>query len=697
MVPDDRAIAISATFTAEAIEPALEFWSRELGLGLEIRFAGYNQLFQQLLDPSGLFARNHGFNVALVRFEDWLRDGGSASPDARARQLADAVRAAAASFAAPLILVGCPNTAARAGQFDGARRGLREAVADLPGVHIIGPEEILSLYPVEEVHDPHADELGHLPYTPVFFAALATAVARRIHAIHFPPRKVIALDCDETLWSGICGEDGPQGVVLDAPRRALQEFMAERRRLGTLLVLASKNNEEDVAETFRCHPEMPLRWDDFAGRRINWGTKGTNLQSLAEELELGLDSFILVDDSEKECNEAQASAPEVLALPLPARREEIPVFLRHVWAFDRARVTEEDRRRADLYRQRAERTRAERSAANLEDFLASLELEIEIAPMQPVQLARVAQLTQRTSQMNSTNIRRNENEIADLLRSGAECLTVQVRDRFGSYGLTGVAIFRAAGAALVADTLLLSCRALGRGVEHRMVARLGEIARERGLERVEIPFVAAQRNRPAALFLESLASAGADGVFRLSAEEAAHVKYRAGQASRPVPAEGATRAPREAGAKRGVDYVKIATQLRDPAAVAERVHEAAGKARPGRPGAVPPRTPLERDLAELWSELLNVRPVGVHDNFFELGGHSLLAVQLLSRVRQIYGVELSLEVVYSGEFTVAELAKAIELKEIEQTGGGYKELIEELETLSDEEVRALLAEERDAT
>jgi acyl carrier protein len=110
-----------------------------------------------------------------------------------------------------------------------------------------------------------------------------------------------------------------------------------------------------------------------------------------------------------------------------------------------------------------------------------------------------------------------------------------------------------------------------------------------------------------------------------------------------------------------------------------------------------PSAPLQRDLVALWAELLNVEAVGIHENFFELGGHSLLAVQLLSRVRQIYGVDLSLEVVYSGEFMVAELAKAIELKEIEQAGGDYHELIQELEGLSDAEVRALLAEEQDAT
>ncbi len=675
---DDRAIAISATFTAEAIQPGLAFWAGELGIEHEIRFAGYNQLFQELLDPAGLFARNHGgFNVALVRLKDW-RQAGILD---EARRLVAAVRGAAAAFSAPLILALCPPAE------EEAERIVREGVADLPAVHTISPADVESLYPVAEIYDPHANELGHLPYTPEFFVALATAIARRMHAIRSAPYKVVALDCDETLWSGICGEDGPAGVTLDPPRRELQEFMAERRRGGMLLALCSKNNEEDVVETFRAHPEMPLRFEDFAARRINWESKSANLAALAEELELGLDSFILVDDNPKECTEAQAGAPEVLALALPADPAAIPEFLRHVWAFDRARVTDEDRRRAELYQQRAERVRAERSAANLEEFLASLRLEIEIAPMQASQIARVAQLTQRTNQMNATLVRRTEAEVQAL---DAEVLVVDVKDRFGSYGLTGVVIFRCGSGALTVDTFLLSCRVLGRGVEHRIVARLGEIALERGLSRVEIPFVPGQRNRPAALFLEAIGAGKG-----LPAEAAAAVRYSVGQPSPPDSHASDSSRDREegAGAQR-VNYVKIATELRDPSAILERIRAATRK--PAHAASEPPRTPLERELAELWAGLLNVPAVGVHDNFFELGGHSLLAVQLLSRVRQVHGIELSLEVVYSGEFTVAELAKAVELKEIEQSGADYQDLLRELEGLSDEEVRALLAEEQDA-
>jgi hypothetical protein len=224
-----------------------------------------------------------------------------------------------------------------------------------------------------------------------------------------------------------------------------------------------------------------------------------------------------------------------------------------------------------------------------------------------------------------------------------------------------------------------------------MIARLGEIALERGLAAVEIPFVTGPRNRPAALLLESLGSADAEGVYRLTASTAAAAVYHVGHVS-DLPRSNEERAGRRP-APRRIDYVKIANELRDPVEILERINDSSRRHAPVRPAADPPRTPLERELAELWAGLLNLPAVGVHENFFELGGHSLLAVQLLSRVRQIHGVDLSLEVVYSGEFTVAELAKAVELKEIEMAGSDYQDLLREIENLSDEEVRALLAEE----
>ena len=700
-------LAISATFTAEPLAETLAFWMRQLGFAYQVRFAPYNQVFQQLLDPSGLLAGNRdGINVLLVRFEDWARfkpAAGLEELEADIRQVLALVESAARSSAAPLIVAICPSSPrfaadrARA-DFVGRMDALAgERLRGLPAVHLIAPEELSRLYPVDEPHDPHGDELGHVPYTPEYFAALGTMLARRIHALRAAPYKVIVLDCDDTLWAGICGEDGPEGVVIDPPRRLLQEFMLAQREAGMLLCLASKNNPEDVEETFRAHAEMPLRLEHFLATRLNWAPKPTNLVALAEELGLGLEAFILVDDNVKECGEVRANCPEVLTLALPDDAGQIPAFLEHVWAFDHVRITQEDRARSQLYAQRLERGRAERQAASLEEFLASLNLDVRIAPLTAGQVARVSQLTERTNQMNFTTLRRSEAQIRELVDSGAaECLTVQVSDRFGSYGLTGVMIFNAREDALAVDTFLLSCRALGRGVEHRMMAHLGQIARQRGLACVEARYRRTQRNAPARLFLESVGAAyqeydGAELRFRLPAEHAAAVVSKPDGMPKAAPAREAGSAPEE---RRPLDYERIAIELASPGRILEQVR-GARRARSASGGAAAaPRTELEARLAKIWAETLGLAAVGVGDNFFDLGGHSLLAVEMLSRVRKELGAELSLEVVYSGAFTVAELAKAIELKQLEQGASDeYAAIVAELDQLSDEEVRALLAQE----
>jgi FkbH-like protein len=711
--PDRPLLAISATFTAQPVEEVLRFWIRELGWQYVIRFAPYHQVFQQLLDPGSLLKTNrNGVDIILARLEDWSQFGGAPGSSGEAlednvRHLVSGVRSASGLFHCPLIVCICPPSPGflaqpgRAALHARMEAFCRTSFAELSGVHLIEPDELTRLYPVKDYYDPHGDELGHLPYTPEALAGIATALARKVRALRAAPYKAVVLDCDETLWQGVCAEDGPQGVCLDAGRKALQEFMVEQRASGKLLCLCSKNNEEDVLDTFRLNPGMPLRLEHFVARRINWESKSSNLASLAEELRLGLDSFIFVDDNPTECAEVQANCPEVLALPLPKNPRDIARFLRHVWAFDQLKATREDLTRTSLYVQEVERARLEKKTASLEEFLAALKLELRISSMTPEQIPRVAQLTQRTNQMNFTTVRRIENEIQELVGSGeAECLVVDVSDRFGSYGLVGVMLFRTRADALVLDTFLLSCRALGRGIEHRMLARLGEIAAERGIGAVEAAYLPTARNNPALIFLDSLGSRFREPIetgllFRFPSTYLSGVAYKP-EIPAPKPAAAGRREP-SAGGGESIDFLRIASELRDPARILEQ--EMAGRCRAEWPQAVTgaPRTALEQELAGIWSKLLGVPCVGVEDDFFDLGGHSLLAVQLLSRVRQRFGVDLSLEIVYAGPFTVAQLAKAIDLSEIEQADAGeYAALLEELESLSDDEARALLAQEQDA-
>ena len=702
-------VAVSATFTAESLSLPIAFWMRRLGLDLPVKFAPYNQIFQQLLDPASTLAQNRGgINVVLVRFEDWVRYRtveplGVETLQETVRYLVSCLRLAAESFSSPLLVSVCPSSPGfledpeKAAFACGAEESIATSLRGLANVHFIPPAELDALYPVSQPHDADADVLGHVPYAPEYFTALGTLLSRKIHALRLMPYKVIALDCDDTLWQGICGEDGPEEVI---PRAGLQKFMVAQHDAGMLLCLCSKNNEEDVLETFRCHAEMPLRLEHCVAHRINWAAKSANLAALAEELQLGLDSFVFVDDNAQECAEVQSGRPEVLTLPLPADPSQIPDFLKHVWAFDRIQITAEDKRRTELYSQRIERTRLERQAKTLGEFIAALQLEADIAPILPDRLARVAQLTQRTNQMNFTAVRRTEADLQALLRSGShECLTVEVTDRFGSYGLTGAAIVELGRDALIVDTFLLSCRVLGRGVEHRLLARLGQLACEKDLRWLDVPFVPTQRNRPALLFLESVGAqykepAAHGFVFRFPAGFAAGIAYKPASAPLRIAAE-----PAEplAPAREPADFSYIAANLRTVGQIQEHMRAENRNGVAHRTTAASPSTDLERELAGIWADLLGLPSVGVHDNFIDLGGHSLLAVQLLSRVRQAYRVDLALDVVYGSAFTVAELAKVIEVHLIEQAGADrYAGILAEIEGLSDEEVRALLAQETEA-
>ncbi len=645
-MPDHNGIVIAANFTADPIAESLYFWIPQLGWADEVTFAPYNQVFQTLLDPNGAFAANpKAAHVVLLR--------GDRAADARVdtRVDAEALRAAIRSFGRPVLVACC------------------EPAGDLPepAANEIRLNGLLAKYPVGDALDPHAEQLGDVPYTPLYFAALGTAVARAIHALRARPFKVIALDCDNTLWRGTCGEDGPEGVMVDEPRRQLQRFMRTQRDAGMLLTLASKNNEADVEETFRAHPEMPLAPGDFIARRVNWEPKAVGLAGVAEELALGLDSFILVDDSAKEIAEMRAALPEVLGLELPHNEARIPHYLEHVWAFDHLQVTEEDRQRNESYLQQVRRGRLERQAGSLEEFLRELKVEIHIQPMTEAQVARVAQLTQRTNQMNTTLIRRSEAEVRE-----TECWTVDVSDRFGSYGLVGAIFLRETDDALVVDGFLLSCRALGRGVEHRMMERIRELAAERGKSRVEVPVVEGPRNATAREFVRGGVPARAEA--RTPDEKT-------------KPNE---QAPATATAVR-IDYNRIARELSRPSQILDAVRAEKRTLAAERGGSQQPRTDLERQLAAVWAETLQVANPGVEEDFFDLGGHSLLAVQLFSAVRQELGVELSMDLVYGGRLTIAGMAAAVELAQADPEE--MARLMAEIEGLSDEELRALLAEE----
>jgi len=663
-------IQISASFTAEPIQFPLRRWLDLAGLNEEIQFSGYNQVLQQALDPSSESARiASGFNVFLIRLEDL-----TAGPDftALAGHLATAIASLASRSNARQIVIFCPHPDRLT---DTARHEeqLASQWRSLSNVETITAEEWLSLYPVNDPFDPEADRAGKIPFTGPLFAALATLIARRISARMRPPVKVLVLDADNTLWGGVCGEDSPAALEMEGAFRAVRECALAKRNEGMLLCLASKNQPADVDLVFTKRAAcLGLTRDHFAGWKVSWKPKSQSLKELAEELNLGLESFLFLDDNPAEVGEVRSNCPEVLAFALPAEPSEIPGFLRHLWPLDTSGFTAEDASRTEFYRHEAERREFRLSAPSYADFLRDLHLQVEIAEASLDEVPRIAQLTKRTNQFNAHAVRLSEGELSNRMQQGAVCLSVRAADRFGDYGLVGAMLYQASAVPsdFPVQIFLLSCRALGKGVERAMIIELGRRACAHGAETIAIAFTETDRNEPCRRFLEGIGALHiSDPAYCLPATVAANLAPISdhGELAPQLDSE-PTRVKTPTPIFDGPLALRIATELHDP----ERVYAELCAIKRPRPelsqAFVKPGDATQEALAAIWREILGLEEVGLDDPFAALGGTSIQLVRLHAAIRRQFGTSI-------------ELAELFELPTIETqsariTGGTPRVAIE---------------------
>ncbi len=499
-------VVIAASSTAQPLATTMKVWGRAFGLELDCEFAGFNRIAQTLLDENGPFAANAaGVNVVLVDPSDRMFDSAEQAPHA-VEELLDALeawRARQPTAAQTLVgtlppLVSAFTTLDRR-QYEELRHRWRTRVEDMPGFELFDFAAVVEQVGVAAARSSESEVLARMPYSPALYQALGIALVRQILATRRSPAKVIAVDCDDTLWGGVLGEVGLDGIKLgsDGEGRGFQLFQRRLKQLkerGMLLAVVSKNEEADVMRVFENHPEMVLRPDDIAAWRLNWKHKSENLQELAEEMNLGIDSFVLLDDNAAVRMEVSMRLPGVHVVPLPEDSARYCETLERLWLFDGAQATEADRKRTRMMQEESQRKRIRKTAASLDDYLASLELEVDIREPDDTEWARVAQLTQRTNQFNLSLKRRSLEEVKALAVS-CPVRILKARDRFGDYGLVGACVFRKAeSAACEVDTLLMSCRVLGRGVEDAFLHAIASAAAAQGASRLVAPFVEGPRN-----------------------------------------------------------------------------------------------------------------------------------------------------------------------------------------------------------
>ncbi|MEV5321761.1 HAD-IIIC family phosphatase [Streptomyces sp. NPDC052687] len=507
-------IAIAATFALGNLPAMVEVALEDAGVDggpFEVAEAPYHQVLASLHDPGSVLAQpGTAAALVLLRPGDLTRFAPADSDllDQLAQEYPAALRALAERTRTPLVVVFLPERA-RDERLREWERQVTRQLAEQPGIAVLSADSWAGEYPAdgfEDIFDQHTDDMAHLPFQEEFQAVVALRLADVVWNIRRKAPKVIVVDGDETLWGGIAGEIGPENVDLTGPRALLAQRLLQWRAAGVLLALVSNNDEETVHSVLD-RPDSPLHREHFAAISAAWEPKWTRILRIAEELRLGLDSFLFLDDNPVEIAGVRAQLPEVLCLTCPDAGE-LADFVTRLWPMVPRAATTEDAARAEFYQQ--ERIRdAARAQLGFTKFLENLRLELDIEPVSGETAQRTIQLSRRTNQFN---LRPRPLDAAALeqLQQDGEVWTATARDRFGSYGQIGVLAVRPDGDALEVVAWMMSCRVLGRGVEDRLLAWLADRADALGCTTVRLVADNTPRNIPARRLVSRLGGGEVD-------------------------------------------------------------------------------------------------------------------------------------------------------------------------------------------
>ena len=669
-------INITGTFTVEPVKPYLEFWFSRLGVTPSITFPGYNQVFSQLLNPASEFNSNHeGYNILLIRFEDWVKDKNSVSDlNQKIDEFFDALSSASGTNkGGKYIIAFCPSSPRLlkdpiiSETIQNAENRFSAAMKLKSNVFILNSFELINTYDVSGYYEELGEEVGHIPFTDEFFISLATIVARKIQVSFRSPFKAIAVDCDNTLWKGVVAEDGPSGVRIQQSEQSLQNFLIDQMNSGILICLCSKNREEDVFEVFEKNSQMILKKEHISFHKINWGPKSGNLIQLAKEINIGLDSFVFIDDSPIECAEVRNNSPEVLVIQLPEEGFNIKQ-LQNSWIFDKLRITDEDRKRSEKYREEAVRITYRSTVQSYKEFINGLNLKIEIIPFQDENIPRISQLTYRTNQFNFTTIKRSETEIKNIAEdSNFECFQVSLSDRFGEYGLIGVIIADKSTDYNI-DTFLLSCRVLGKGVEHSLISFLGNRARMNNVSFLSVHFRETEKNIPARNFLVTnfgdIKTVNDEiQTFNIPVDRAVGFVFDPERAAsdQEIGEEEKNKVSPVIFKNRGNNdfYYMILEKYHSLEKLVAELNK-----RPEvqtEPESVPFKSlkQTEKNIIAVWQQVLKSEKFSTMDNFFDIGGHSVLIPQIVIKLFRQFNHKIKIVDIFQFP-TVRELAAFID-------------------------------------
>jgi FkbH-like protein len=519
------------------IEPILPFLTSEAVMSnyvLDLHVGGYGSYVDEMLNPQSALVRFKPDVIFVLldmddiagRLPDLCADGIGESLDAEIEEsvarVAQLLRSFRSSNSARIIFQGClvPD-ASSLGDVGDANlpRSLTSAVHQLnqrlaalcrtiSDCVFFDVDHLAARHGRANWRDARMFLASRLSVSAASFSTYSRGLIRSLSALYRAPRKVLCTDLDNTLWGGVLGEDGPDGIATGSafPGNCYleyQRFLKQLSSRGILLAIVSKNNEADVREAFQVRAaDLGLGLDNFVATKISWNEKSDSIRELAKELSLGLDSFVFVDDNPVECEAIRQQLPEVAVITAPVEEPwKLVELLSAQSFFDAAVVTDDDVNRLNEYKAQAQREELSNSAGNRDEFLASLGIVCTFLSALDAPLARSVQLLAKTNQFNLTTRRHSAAEVEEFAASpGGQAVAVRVRDRFGDAGVVGLALARNQGDSCFIDSLLLSCRVIGRGIETALLAHLADTAIKTGATRLIGEFIPTKKNAPCADF-----------------------------------------------------------------------------------------------------------------------------------------------------------------------------------------------------
>jgi FkbH-like protein len=516
-------LAVLSNSTIDLIVPALVASAARYGIALEIIQPSYDQVVQEALTPDSAVNSSRP-DAVLFAIDYRALPLKAAFGDAEAASSAvqgvmgyfQAIRNGIKSNCGALCIFQtlAPPVESLFGSLDralpGTARNLIDRINSGLSNHVLGSGDVLvdvarlaETVGLADWHDTRLWNLAKLPFSDSFVPLYADYVGRTVAAIRGKSRRVLILDLDNTVWGGVIGDDGLEGISIaqgDARGEAhlsVQRLALDLRGRGIVLAVSSKNNDDVARTPFQQHPEMLLKLDHIAVFQANWNDKATNIQAIAEELSLGLDAMVFLDDNPAERGLVRALLPQVAVPELPEDPDYYARTLTAAGYFEAVTFADEDLHRAGFYQDNARRANLQQQAGDVDAYLASLDMTITFQPFDAPGRARIVQLINKSNQYNLTTRRYTDPEVTEA-ENDPQVFSLQVRlaDIFGDNGMISVVICRPSEPGVWdIDTWLMSCRVLGRQVERMVLREILENAGEAGIHRITGVYRPTERNK----------------------------------------------------------------------------------------------------------------------------------------------------------------------------------------------------------